>query len=53
MGFIDFLNGPLLDGVNLINGYLTDYILVILLIATGLYISIRTKFVQVRCFGEG
>ena len=53
MGFIDFLNGPLLDGVNLINGYLTDYILVVLLIATGLYISIRTKFVQVRCFGEG
>ena len=53
MGFIDFLNGPLLDGVNLINGYLTDYVLVILLIATGLYISIRTKFVQVRCFGEG
>ena len=53
MGFIDFLNGPVLDGVNLINGYLTDYVLVVLLIATGLYISIRTKFVQVRCFGEG
>ena len=53
MGFIDFLNGPLLDGVNAINDVLTNYILVILLIATGLYISIRTKFVQVRCFGEG
>ena len=53
MGFIDFLNGPLLDGVNAINDVLTNYVLVILLIATGLYISIRTKFVQVRCFGEG
>ena len=35
------------------NGYLADYILVILLIVTGLYFTIRTKFVQVRCFGEG
>lgn len=53
MGFIDFLNGPLLDGLNVINSYLTDYVLIILLVATGLYISIKTKFVQVRCFGEG
>lgn len=52
-GFIGFLNGPILDGVNLINGVLTDYVLVTLLIVTGLYISIRTHFVQVRCFGEG
>lgn len=53
MDFIGFLNGPVLDGVNTINGVLTDYVLVVLLIATGLYISIKTKFVQVRCFGEG
>ena len=33
--------------------YLSDYILIILLIGCGLYFSIRTKFVQVRCFGEG
>lgn len=53
MGFIDFLNGPVLDGVNAINSVLTNYVLVVLLIATGLYISIRTGFVQVRCFKEG
>ena len=39
--------------VDKINGYITDYCLVILLIAVGLFFSIRTKFVQVRCFGEG
>ena len=33
--------------------YLSDYVLVILLIGAGLYFTIRTKFVQVRCFGEG
>lgn len=36
-----------------INTYLSDYILIFLLIGVGLYYSIRTKFVQVRCFGEG
>ncbi len=39
--------------VDKINGYITDYCLVFLLIAVGLFFSIRTKFVQVRCFGEG
>ena len=34
------------------NGYITDYCLVFLLIAVGLFFSNRTKFVQVRCFGE-
>lgn len=53
MDFIGFLNTTLLDGVNAVNEVLTDYVLVALLIATGLYISIRTHFVQVRCFGEG
>ncbi len=53
MDFINFLNTTVLDGVNAINGVLTDYVLVVLLIATGLYISIRTNFVQLRCFGEG
>lgn len=43
----------LLNIVNTINSYLSDYILIILLIGTGLYFTIRTKFVQVRCFGEG
>ncbi len=35
------------------NKYLSDYILIILLIGTGLFYSFKTKFVQVRCFGEG
>ena len=39
--------------VQRINFYLSDYILVFLLIGTGLYFSVRTRFVQVRCFGEG
>ena len=43
----------LLHIVQTINSYLSDYILVILLVATGLYFTIRTRFVQVRCFGEG
>ena len=36
-----------------INGMLSDYILVILLIGCGLWFSIKTGFVQVRCFKEG
>ncbi len=43
----------LLSIVQTINGYFSDYILVFLLIAVGLWFSIRTRFVQVRCFGEG
>ncbi|MGN0968995.1 MAG: alanine/glycine:cation symporter family protein [Oscillospiraceae bacterium] len=36
-----------------INNYLSSYVLIILLIGVGLFYSIRTRFVQVRCFGEG
>ena len=36
-----------------INTYLSNYILIILLVGIGLFYSIRTKFVQVRFFGEG
>ncbi len=36
-----------------INTYLSNYILIILLVGIGLFYSIKTKFVQVRCFGEG
>ena len=35
------------------NSYLADYILIILLIGVGLFYTIKTRFVQVRCFGEG
>lgn len=43
----------ILSIVQNINLYLSDYILIALLVGIGLYFSIRTKFVQVRCFGEG
>ena len=36
-----------------INTYLSNYILIILLVGVGLFYSIKTRFVQVRCFGEG
>ncbi len=39
--------------VDTVNTYLSDYILIFLLVGVGLFYSIRTKFVQVRCFGEG
>ena len=47
-----FMDG-LLSVVVKINQYLSDYVLIFLLVGTGLYFTIRTKFVQVRCFGEG
>lgn len=36
-----------------INTYLSNYILVFLLVGVGLWYSIKTRFVQIRCFGEG
>lgn len=35
------------------NEYLSNYILVFLLIGIGVWYSIKTNFVQIRCFGEG
>ena len=43
----------LLPIVDKINTYLSDYILIFLLVGVGLFYTVRTKFVQVRCFGEG
>ena len=43
----------LLSIVQKINAYLSDYILIILLVGCGLIFSIKTKFVQIRCFKEG
>ena len=43
----------LLKIVQTINSYTADYILVILLIAVGIFFTVKTRFVQVRCFGEG
>ena len=43
----------ILSIVQKINFYLSDYILIVLLAGTGLLFTIKTRFVQVRCFGEG
>ena len=43
----------LLEIVQTVNSYLSDYILVFLLIAVGLLYSIKTRFVQSRYFGQG
>ena len=48
-GFLTWLEGA----VGTINTYLADYILVILLIGVGLFFTIRTRFAQVRYFGQG
>ncbi len=47
------MQATLLNIVQTINSYLSDYILIFLLVGVGLFYSIRTRFVQVRCFGEG
>lgn len=47
------IQDALLPIVQKINAYLSDYILIFLLIGVGLFFSIRTRFVQIRCFGEG
>ena len=51
--FIASLENTLYPIVCDVNTYLSSYILVFLLIAVGLWYSIKTGFVQVRCFGEG
>ena len=43
----------LLKVVQTINMYTADYILIILLVGVGIFYTIKTRFVQVRCFGEG
>ena len=43
----------LLKIVGAINTYLSNYILLILLVGTGIFFTVKTRFVQVRCFGEG
>ena len=43
----------LLPFVQKANAILSDYILIILLVGVGLFFTITTRFVQLRCFGEG
>lgn len=45
--------GWLLPAVEQINSYLSDYVLFFLLAGVGIYFTLRTRFVQVRCLGEG
>ena len=47
------LESVLFPIVSKINEYLSNYILIFLLVGVGLWYSIKTRFVQVRCFGEG
>lgn len=39
--------------VDTVNAYLSDYVLIFMLVGIGIYFTVRTRFVQVRCFGEG
>ena len=48
----NFLDG-LLNVIQTINAYLSDYILVVLLVGVGIFYTIKTRFVQVRCFKQG
>ncbi len=36
-----------------LNAHLSDYVLTVLLAGCGIFFTIRTRFVQVRCFAEG
>ena len=47
------MEAAVLNIVSTINSYLSNYVLLILLIGAGLFFTIRTRFVQFRCFGEG
>jgi len=47
------LENFLLPLVSKANAYLSDYVLIFLLVGVGLIFSISTRFVQVRCFGQG
>lgn len=47
------LQETLLSIASVINTYLSNYILVFLLLGVGIWYTIKTKFVQVRCFSEG
>ena len=43
----------ILDVMTIINDNMANYVLIFLLVAVGLFFSFKTRFVQVRCFGEG
>ena len=43
----------LLKVVGSINAFLADYLLLALLLGVGIWYTVKTKFVQVRCLGQG
>ena len=43
----------LLNIVATANSYISNYVLIILLVGVGIFYTVKTRFVQVRCFGEG
>lgn len=47
------MEAVLLTIVQTINSYLSNYVLIILLVSMGVFFTIRTRGVQFRCFGEG
>jgi len=47
------IQDALLPIVQAINTYLSDYILIFILVGMGLLFTIKTRFVQIRCFKEG
>ena len=51
--FMEAVTNFLLPIVQTINAYMSDYILIFLLVGVGLFYTVRTRFVQIRCFGEG
>ena len=50
---IESIEAALFPIVCKINEYLSNYILVFLLLGIGFWYSIKTRFVQIRCFKEG
>lgn len=43
----------LLKCIQTINTYLSDYVLIFLLAGTGIFFTVKSRFIQIRCFGEG
>ncbi len=50
--FLNF-DHDIFNVVSNINSYLSNYVLIILLVGLGIWFTIRTRFIQLRCFGEG
>ena len=50
---MNYMQECLLPVVRTVNAYLSDYVLIVLLVGTGLFFSFKTRFVQIRCFGSG